>query len=208
MTNSNLVHLVMILDRSGSMASTAQDVIGGFNKFKQDQSAQSYKANMTVVLFDNEYHLLHNNIPIEKVPDLTHETYFARGTTALNDAIGKTLTDVGTILANTLEPQRPGKVIVTIFTDGQENASREFSTEKVRQTISHQQTKYNWEFMYFGATPDTFTSAAMYGIAADTTILYSTHKFDKSYQVLSNTVTRGCTSGNFSFNVDERGDVS
>ncbi len=164
--NNNLTELVFVLDRSGSMHGLENETIGGFNGLIEKQRAEEGETRVTAVLFDNEYDVLYDGVDIGSVPPLTGKEYFARGSTALLDAVGKTIDAVGERLASTPEEQRPAKVIFAITTDGYENASRSYSLEKVKGMIEHQQTKYSWEFLFFGANIDAFGAAARIGIPA------------------------------------------
>jgi uncharacterized protein YegL len=167
----NLTQIVFILDRSGSMDSLAADTIGGYNGFIEAQKAEEGEALLTTVLFDNEYEILHDSVNLKDVKPLTEKDYYARGMTALLDAVGKTIKTVGANLAKMEEEDRPSKVIVVITTDGFENASKEFTQEQVKTMIEHQRDKYNWEFIFLGANIDSVGTAKDYGItyAADWT---------------------------------------
>lgn len=161
--NSNLTEIIFLLDRSGSMGGLEGDTIGGFNAFIEKQRKVEGKTLVTAVLFDDHYEMVWNGIEAENVR-LTSNEYYVRGCTALLDAIGKTILDVGYRLAKTNENERPGKVIFVISTDGFENASREYSYKKVKELISHQQEKYNWDFIFLGANIDTEREADSLGI--------------------------------------------
>ncbi|WP_282034436.1 vWA domain-containing protein [Metabacillus indicus] len=161
--NHKLTEIVFLLDRSGSMGGLEQDVIGGFNAFVENQCRLEGDTVLTTVLFDDEYEVLWKGEDAKSVK-LTVEDYYVRGLTALLDAIGKTITDVGRRLSKTPEEQRPGKVIFVISTDGQENASKEFSYDKVHELIKHQQEKYSWEFIFMGANIDVAKEAENIGI--------------------------------------------
>lgn len=164
MPNKDLVELVYILDRSGSMADRIGDVIGGYNRLIEDQKKQPGKADVTLVIFDEHLDRIFQGEPIDKVPALSQDVYFARGMTALHDAIGRTATEIGQRLARKPENDRPGKVIVTIFTDGLENSSREFDGRKIRQIIEHQREKYGWDFTFLGANQDAVLTGQAIGI--------------------------------------------
>lgn len=163
--NKDLTEIAFILDRSGSMGSIARDAIGGFNQFLADQQSAPGQARLTVVLFDDEYLLHVDQVPIAETLPLDSTTYVPRGSTALLDAIGRTIDGIGKRLAATREDQRPGKVIVAIFTDGQENASLEYTWRKVSRRIRHQQEKYGWEFLFLGANQDAIATCAQLSIA-------------------------------------------
>jgi hypothetical protein len=161
--NSNLTEIIFLLDRSGSMGGLEGDTIGGFNAFIENQRKLEGKTVVTGVLFDDQYEVVWNGVEAEKVK-LTTEEYYVRGCTALLDAVGKTILDVGYRLSKTNEEDRPGKVIFVITTDGFENASREFTYGKVKELIQHQQEKYNWEFIFLGANIDAKKEADSLGI--------------------------------------------
>jgi uncharacterized protein YegL len=161
--NSNLTEIIFLLDRSGSMGGLERDTIGGFNAFIDNQKKLEGKTLVTGVLFDDQYEVVWNGVDAEKVK-LTAEEYYVRGCTALLDAIGKTILDVGYRLSKTNEGNRPGKVIFVITTDGFENASREFTYKKVKELIKHQQEKYNWDFIFLGANIDAEREADNLGI--------------------------------------------
>jgi von Willebrand factor type A domain len=161
--NKNLTEIIFLLDRSGSMAGLESDTIGGFNSFIKRQGSLEGETRLTTVLFDDSYEVLWNGIQAQDAT-LTHNEYYVRGTTALLDAVGKTILDVGSRLAGTPDEQRPKKVIFVITTDGFENASREFTYKKVKELINHQQKKYNWEFIFMGANIDVTKEADNLGI--------------------------------------------
>ena len=162
--NSNLTEIVFILDRSGSMMSLTDDTIGGFNSFIEKQKDEPGDALLTTVLFDDQYEILHNGMNLKEVQPITRDQYWARGMTAMYDAIGKTINEVGRRLSDTPEQYRPGKVIFVITTDGLENASREFTRIKVKEMIQHQTEKYSWEFIFLGANIDSAQTAESIGI--------------------------------------------
>ena len=157
------------------MAGLESDTIGGFNGFIEKQRQLEGKTLVTTVLFDDKYELLWNGIDAGQAK-LTGREYFVRGCTALLDAVGKTILDVGCRLSGMQEDQRPGKVIFVITTDGLENASREFTYAKVRELIKHQQEKYNWEFIFLGANIDAAKEAGSIGICADNAISFEASK--------------------------------
>lgn len=171
--NDHLAEIVCIVDRSGSMQSIARDAIGGFNAFVAAQRKLPIPARLTLVLFDNEYEVVHAGIPLENVPDLTPATYVPRGATALLDAIGRTIDTFGKRLAETPEAERPGKVIVAILTDGEENASHTYNLTQISDTIQHQQAKYSWEFIFLAANQDAIQAGKMMSISPDRSIAWN-----------------------------------
>jgi len=173
--NIDLTEIIFLIDRSGSMEGLESDTIGGFNAFIENQKQMSGDTIVTTVLFDDKYELLWSGLNAENAR-LTSKNYFVRGSTALLDAIGKTIVDVGCRLSSSKEDQRPAKVIFVITTDGMENASREFNYEKVRKLIKHQQEKYNWEFIFLGANIEAEEEASNIGIDKDNAYNFKSSK--------------------------------
>ena len=157
--NSNLVHVACVIDRSGSMSSVCSDAIGGFNTFLEEQKKGPGEAVLTLVLFDHEYLVVHDAVPVASVAPLDETTYVPRGNTALLDAIGRTIDDLGARLAAMPEEERPGGVIVAILTDGHENSSLEYTRRRVAEMIEHQRTVYNWSFVFLAADQDAIDTA-------------------------------------------------
>jgi len=168
--NQNLTEIVFILDRSGSMTGLENDTIGGFNGFVKKQ-AEAGQTSLSTVLFDDKYEILHNGIDAGKAV-LTDREYYTRGSTALLDAVGRTINDVGKRLNETPEALRPGKVIFVITTDGLENASREFGYDEVKRMITHQSEKYGWEFIFMGANIDVAKEGGKLGISANRSLCF------------------------------------
>ena len=160
----NLTEIVFILDQSGSMWGLRDDTIGGYNTYVEDQKKQDGEAYLTTVLFDDHYVLLHDHVNIQNVKPINHDEYHPNGTTALMDAVGKTINYVGQRLSNTPEEERPAHVIFVITTDGYENASCEYTRSQVKQMIEHQQEKYSWQFIFVGAGIDAYTEAQSIGL--------------------------------------------
>jgi len=156
--------LTIILDRSGSMSHIRKDTIGGINAFIEEQKKASGEATMTLIQFDHAYEENYLRKPITEVVPLTDATYCPRGNTALLDAIGRTINILGTAYAAMDESSRPEKVVLVIQTDGEENASQEFSSSKIKEMIELQRDAYHWEFIFLGANQDAFAIAASMGI--------------------------------------------
>ncbi len=153
--NDILTELVFILDMSGSMSPLTDDTIGGYNSLLKKQKDQHGDANITTVLFDDRYMMLHDGESIENVKNLTNKEYVPWGTTAMLDAVGKTIAHIDHKMKCIPEEKRAGKVFVTIMTDGMENASREYSWESVQSMIKEKREKYNWIFTFIGSNIDT-----------------------------------------------------
>ncbi|MBQ3216622.1 MAG: hypothetical protein IJB35_02265 [Oscillospiraceae bacterium] len=163
----NLTELVFILDRSGSMAGLEDDTIGGFNAMIGKQKQEAGEAVISTVLFDNESVVIHDRIDIQKIEPMTRKEYYVRGCTALLDAVGGAIHHIGNVHKYAREEDRPGKTLFVITTDGMENASREYSYQRVRAMIEGQKEKYGWEFLFLGANIDAAREAARFGIDAD-----------------------------------------
>lgn len=170
--NNNLTEIAYVLDRSGSMETVAEQAVAAFNGFLQDQKSDEGMAKITLVLFDNDYEIPINGVPLEEILPLTAADYEPRGGTALLDAIGQTIDDLGKRLEATPEAERPGSVIVAIFTDGYENASRRFSWSEISERIKHQREVYQWQFLFLGANQDAIATAAGLNIDASNSSAY------------------------------------
>ncbi|MEO1815750.1 MAG: vWA domain-containing protein [Acetobacterium sp.] len=159
--------LVFILDKSGSMSGLESDTIGGYNAMLKKQQQATGEARVTTVLFDDGYEVLHDRIDIQGVAPITENEYYVGGCTALLDAIGKTIHKIANAQRHTQPEHRSDQVIFVITTDGLENASREYSYEKIKKLIELEKTQYQWEFIFLGANIDAIETAARFGIDAD-----------------------------------------
>lgn len=191
----NFSEIVCIIDRSGSMHSIKDDAIGGFNQFLEDQKKVPGEANLTLVLFNHDYEVVHNGKPLPQVEPLNNDTYLPTGTTALLDAVGRTIDDVGQRLAKTAEADRPSTVIVAILTDGQENASKDYTKERIAEMIKHQEEKYAWQFFFLGANIDSFSTAGGLNIkqAQTANFIASAEGVRNAYKQQSDWVTQART---------------
>ena len=169
--NKNLTELVFILDKSGSMAGLERDTIGGFNSMLDKQKQEAGECRITTVLFDNHYQLLHDRIDIRAVSPMTEREYQVGGSTALLDAVGRTIHKLAGVQKNTAEEYRAGNVMFVIITDGEENSSREYSAGKVKAMIEEEK-KYGWEFVFLGANIDAVETAGRFGIDPDRAVDY------------------------------------
>ena len=164
--------LVFILDKSGSMSGLEADTIGGYNSMLAKQQAVEGDCRITTVLFDNYYELLHDRIDLKAVSAITENDYQVGGSTALLDAIGRTISKIGNAQRQTSEEYRAEKVMFVIITDGEENSSREYSAQKVKDQIERQKSKYGWEFIFLGANIDAVETAGRFGIESDRAVEY------------------------------------
>ena len=158
--------VVFLLDRSGSMSGIEQDTIGGYNSYLEKQRKNKMNTKITTVLFDDKYELLHYRKDIKDVNNITEEDYYVRGCTALLDAIGKTITKLE-------RETKDNKVLFVITTDGLENASSEYTKEKIKKLI---ESHSNWEFIYIGANIDSYSEGATLGINRKNIANYSKSK--------------------------------
>ncbi|MDQ0243273.1 uncharacterized protein YegL [Bacillus fengqiuensis] len=172
MMKRKLTELVFILDKSGSMAGLEADTIGGYNAMLMKQQKAEGEARITTVLFNHHYKLLHDRINVRGITPITEKDYEVGGSTALLDAIGFTIQKMVNVQKRTSGNERAEKVLFVITTDGMENASREYTTEKIKKMVQHQKEKYGWEFMFLGANIDAISTAARYGIDGDFAVEY------------------------------------
>ena len=186
---SDYTHVSVLLDRSGSMDSIRTDVEGGFNTFINSQKEVPGKLTVTLSQFDDVYELVYANKDISEVPELD---LVPRNMTALTDSLAKVINDTGAALAALPERDRPGKVLILIITDGQENASREYKSDQVAKMVKHQEDKYNWAFQYLGANQDSVLAAGAVGIEAG--LNYKTDRTRSMFSAASANLTENRVS--------------
>lgn len=177
----NVTEVVFILDKSGSMAGLEKDTIGGYNSMLNKQKKAEGEAFVTTVLFNHQYELLHDRINVRGISSITERDYEVAGTTALLDAIGFSIQKIVNVQKHTSAEERADQVLFVITTDGMENASREFTPEKIKKMITHQKEKYGWEFMFLGANIDAIATAEQFGIEEDFAVDY--HADNKGTQL-------------------------
>lgn len=187
----NVTEIVFILDRSGSMRGLEADTIGGFNGMIEKQKREAGEALISTVLFDDVSEVLYDRVPVEKVTAMTEREYFVRGSTALLDAIGGAIHHIGNVHKYARDEDVPEHTLFVITTDGMENASRRYDSERVRQMIRRQKERYGWEFLFLGANIDAVETARHFGIGADRAVNYrADHEGTKlNYEVLSEAVS-------------------
>ena len=142
MTRPDLTDITFVLDRSGSMQPIKEATIEAFNGFVNSQRTGAGTAQMTLVQFDDQYELLYQALAIQQAPELTRQTYEPRASTALLDAMGRTMIATGERLRKLPEADRPGTVVFVTLTDGYENASREYTLQRINELIRVQRDQY------------------------------------------------------------------
>lgn len=186
----DLVELVFILDRSGSMSGLEEQTIGGFNRLISEQKEVKGEAIVSTVLFDDAFEVIHNRLPIQRIESMTSKEYYVRGSTALLDAIGRSIIKIRRVHKQLNESDIPEKTLFFITTDGMENASTEFDYEKVSEYISLQKEKYNWEFIFIGANIDAIKTAKKFGVDANRAVNYKADErgTNLGYKVMNETI--------------------
>lgn len=168
----NFTRIALILDRSGSMQASRESAIQGINDFVQGQKKVPGEAALKLVQFDDQYEVVFDK-NIQDIPEFTQEDFKPRGRTALYDAQGKTIVELGEELSKLPEEQRPSHVIVVTITDGKENASRKFTAETVKALVTQQKEIYNWDFVYVGANQDAIAVGDSMGVTMDSALTYN-----------------------------------
>ena len=155
---SDWTEIICILDRSGSMGHLTDDTIGGFNAFLDQQRAEQGKARVSLVLFDDKYEVPWKHVDVKSAPKLDKRVYQVRGSTALLDALGRTITGVRSKIQGYHQDEKPGHVVVLVMTDGYENASREYAAAHIKTLVELVQGE-GWEFVFVGADIDAFAAS-------------------------------------------------
>ena len=186
----DLVELVFILDRSGSMSGLEKETIAGFNHLIKEQKEVVGEAIVSTVLFDNGFEVLHNRVNLKQIEPMTEKQYYVRGSTALLDAIGRSIIKIRQVHKQLNESEIPEKTVFFITTDGMENASTEFDYEILSEYISLQKEKYNWEFIFIGANIDAIKTAKKFGVDANRAVNYKADErgTNLGYKVMNETI--------------------
>ena len=189
--NKNLTEIVFILDRSGSMSGLESDTIGGFNAMIEKQKKAPGEALVSTILFDNVSEVIHDRVNIRDIKPMTDREYCVRGCTALLDAIGGAIHHIGNVHKYARTEDVPEHTLFVITTDGMENASRRYDSERVKQMIERQKARHGWEFLFLGANIDAVETAGRFGIGADRAVNYHADRAGTqlNYEVLSEAVS-------------------
>lgn len=191
---SNWTEIAFILDRSGSMHSIRSGTMEGYNSFILQQKAENdqYPVRFSLTLFNSGIEEVLSSVPVTKITDLDETNYRPGGNTALLDAIGTTINTLGKKLSDTPETERPGKVIVAIMTDGEENSSKQFTWNQISKMIQHQTDVYKWEFLFLGANQDAIGTASKMNIDRASSATY--FQRDGSSRLVLRAMTRSVSS--------------
>jgi von Willebrand factor type A domain-containing protein len=184
---ADLTDIILVVDRSGSMASVKEDAEGGVNAFIAKQAEEPGEALVTLLQFDTEYEFQYQGVPIHKAPRYELNP---RGMTALLDAVGRAINETGERLAKMAEQDRPSLVVFVVMTDGQENSSQEFTKSQLKKMIERQQKEFNWHFTFLGANQDAFAEAGGMGINAAGVANYTAGKVAAAWQGTASKVAR------------------
>lgn len=200
-----IADLTIILDRSGSMESIRSGVIGAFNRFLADQRPLPGDCRLTLVQFDDEYEVVYAGRAVVDAPDLTADTFQPRASTALLDAIGRTIRDIDRRLAALPSNEPPRKVLVAILTDGLENASTDYTRDRVFEVVKTH-TDAGWTFLFLAANQDAIVEAEKVGIGAHQSLNFAAtgQGIRTGTQTLSDAVSDYRTSGSASFPLSRR----
>lgn len=192
MTNPDYRHYILIIDRSGSMRAIMEEAQEGIHQFLKDQAGLPGTATLSLYQFDNVFEQVHDFVPVDQG---TSYELAPRGFTALLDAIGYAVTGEGQQLAAMQEHDRPGKVMLIIVTDGQENASQSWTLDRVRDLLTQQRDVYKWAVTYLAANVDAFAEAQKMGIMTTNTVGYraSSAGTQNAYAAASASATRFST---------------
>lgn len=171
--NKNLVEVGFVIDASGSMTTLKNDTIGGFNSVIESQKAQDGETRVSAVTFNDSVNVLYDNVDVKEITPLNTDTYHTWGCTALYDALGKLIDSIGERLAATPEDERPGKVLIVVITDGEENSSMRYTFGDIKERVERQQNVYSWEFMFLGADMNSMRQARAMGFKNEYSKVYS-----------------------------------
>ena len=193
---NGITEMVFIIDKSGSMAGMEEDTVGGFNAMIEKQKKIDGKCYVSTVLFSIRSSVLHDRIDIQKIEPLTEREYCVGGGTALLDAIGGAIHHIGNVHKYARNEDVPEHTIFVITTDGMENASCEYDSERVKQMIRRQEERYGWEFIFVAANIDAVETARNIGIRRERAANYRQTKegVSRSYYAMSEAITavRAC----------------
>lgn len=192
MEKGNFIHLVFVIDESGSMYPSVSDVVNGFKQMIDEQKkVKEGKCSVSLYTFADSWKEVYLGKDVSEIDDIQ---YHPNGLTAMNDGIGVAIDRVGKWLSDMDEKDRPSKNLVIIMTDGEENNSKEYSLDRVKEMIKHQTEKYSWDFMYIGTDITTKKDANRLGVTKMS--MSSRKNFMENYDMINcaTTAYRVCES--------------
>jgi hypothetical protein len=201
MTNPDLTFIGVLVDRSGSMQRLKSDMEPALANFLADQAEQPGAAQVSLAHFDDVYEQVWT---LRDITDVPNYTLVPRNTTALLDAMGRFITDVGTEVASRPEHGRPGKIIIVVVTDGLENASREWSPDGVRELVQQQRESNAWEFVFLGANFDAVAEAGRLGIPQSAALTFAPEATSAAWASMTSHVSRLRGGDKAGFGDDDR----
>jgi uncharacterized protein YegL len=196
-------HIMLIVDRSGSMFNIRDDMNGAIVQMMEDQAKEPGTLLVDVITFDTAIDVVHDNVaPLDVKKDVIEP----RGNTALNDAIGVGVTRLGNKIRLMKEEDRPEHVIVVVVTDGMENSSKDWTHDQVKALVLEQTERWNWTFMYLAANVDAFATGGSYGFAKGQTIAFASsgESVSNVYAGLHANASRARRGDTTGFTQDER----
>lgn len=204
----NFTDITVLLDKSTSMSDCIEQTLSGLNEYIEDQKKVDGKCTLSLFTFDTNYHCLFNGVDIQDVKPVTIDQCQPSGCTALMDSLGKSIDDAGQRLAVMKEEDRPSQILVVILTDGEENSSKEYTSDKIKQMITTQQNDFAWNFVFLGADFDAFKTAHLFGVSADNVHNYDKAQTRKTFSNLSSTTrsyrtSKDVTLSNFASKMDK-----
>ena len=164
------IEIVVLLDKSGSMTSIWDSTIEGFNKFIIDQKEKTSDAKVSLIQFDHRYQVSYEFEGIQDVELLNKKLYIPEGTTALLDAMGRTIQNIHKQFSKQIDVPN---VIFVVITDGYENASTEYSQSTIKKLVKEMENNNNWQFIYLGANQDAITEGERIGFSNDRSMTFA-----------------------------------
>lgn len=209
MTDKNYTHVVVLVDRSGSMDLMKDDAQGSINTFMKEQAGGAGKITVSLYDFNNTSRKVFGPVDVREAP-----TYklIPNGGTALRDAMSNAIDETGSFLRDLPAKKRPGKLVFVTITDGQELHSRYTSVTQLKEKVKHQTNTYNWEFLFLGANIDAFEAGSSYGVVnnvqyAGTGLSYAAAYQNFSHSLLNARATGATVSSTLATNFDAEGNA-
>lgn len=168
----NKIDIVCMLDMSGSMSSIIVKAREGFNKFLMEQKESGNKINFSLMFFDTDFYMPYKNVDINDVEELNEDTYYANGGTSLYDSIGTCIDNYLDLLGSTKKSKRSDKTLFVILTDGEENSSRVYHRELIKNMVTEMREEFDVEYIYLGANQDSCFVAESMGMSRSNAFNY------------------------------------